>query len=115
MNSSESGGGKMPECGGSPRPPGSPRGDPPPVAKPLHQQTPCGGDPGEVPSGFGWLVRKSKSRKRRNDYMERILCATTMLCRVSKGPNDLHELHNRSRPTVGKKDWQSMCVGGAYV
>ena len=95
----------MPECRRNSRAPVSPLRDPPLVPKPLHQLTPCGGDPREVPSGLGWLVRKSESRKRRNDYMERILCATTMLCRVRKGPNDLHELHNRSRPTVSQNDW----------
>src|SRR5579862_174164 len=104
MDSSESRRKKLPECGRYSRTPVSPLCDPPPVAKPLHQKAPCGGDAREVPSNFGWLVRKSKPRKRRNDYMERVLCATTIICRIRKGPNDLHELHNRSRSTVSQND-----------
>src|SRR5579864_2913656 len=105
----------MPECGRNTRAPVSPLGDPSLVAKPLHQQTPCGGDAGEVPSGLSWLVRKSKSRKRRNDYMKRILCATAILCRARKGKNDVHEFHDRSRPAMGQNDWQSIEMRRAYV
>src|SRR6266404_4979651 len=104
MYSSESTGKKMPERGRYSRAPVPPLCDPPPVAESLHQLTPCGGYAGEVPP-YSWLVRKSKSRKRRNDDMERIVCTTTLLCRVSKWLNDLNELRNRSRPTVSQKDW----------
>src|SRR5260370_18929457 len=100
----ESRGEEMPKRWRSPRAPVPPLCAPPPVAEPLHQLTPCGGDAGQVPPGFGWLVGESKSRKRRNDYMERIPCATTMLCRIGKRPNDLNELRNRSRPTVSQED-----------
>src|SRR5260370_28671335 len=57
-------------CSGSPV---AALGYPTLVAESLHQFTPCESDAGHVPAGFGWLVRKSKSWKRRNDKMERIL------------------------------------------
>jgi hypothetical protein len=76
-------------CSGSPV---AALGYPTLVAESLHQFTPCEGDARHVPAGFGWLVRKSKSWKRRNDNMERILYATAIICGVSKGPNDLDEL-----------------------
>src|SRR5260370_38124741 len=88
-------------CSGSPV---AALGYPTLVAESLHQFTPCEGDAGHVPAGFGWLVRKSKSWKRRNDNMERILYATPVICRISKEPNDPDALRNQSRPTVSQND-----------
>src|ERR1700747_1242781 len=51
VNSSEASGEQTPERRRYARAPVSPLCDPPLVAEPLHQLTPCGGDAGQVPPG----------------------------------------------------------------
>ncbi len=47
--------------------------------------------------------------------MERVFRPPPVAGGIAERPNDLHELHDRSRPSVGENDRQRVPVRGAHV
>src|SRR6476646_1584162 len=85
------------------------------VAKAWHQRRPGAGDSVHVPARLDWLVREAKAWERRHDDMERVLRPSPVADGIAERPDDLHELHDRSRPSVRENDRQRVLLRGAHV
>ncbi len=86
------------------RPPISSLCDPALVAKAWHQRRPGAGDPVHIPARLDRLVGEAKTWERRHDDMERVLRPSPVAGGIAERADNLHELHDRSRPSVGEND-----------
>src|SRR5579863_9897954 len=59
---------------------------------------------GGVHPTFCRLAGESKTRERRNDYVERIGRFPTVRCRIGKPGKQLHHFKKRSRPAMDQQD-----------
>src|SRR4029077_11534395 len=81
----------------------------------MHQRCPTAGDSVHVPARLHRLVGEGEARERRQDDMERVFRPPPVARRIAERPDDLHELHNRSRPSVRENDRQRVPVRGAHM
>src|SRR5258708_32977993 len=85
------------------------------VAKAGHQRRPRAGDSVHVPARLNRLVGEGKAWERGNDDMERVLRPSPVAGGIAERADDLHELYDRSRPSVRKNDRQRVLMRGAHV
>src|SRR4029077_16023342 len=85
------------------------------VAEELHQRRPGAGDPVHVPARLHRLVGEGEARERRHDDMERVLLPSPVPGGIAERADDLHELHDRSRPSVRENDRERVPVRRAHV
>src|SRR5713226_2250170 len=85
------------------------------VAKAWHQRRPSAGDPVHVPARLNRLVGEAKAWERRNDDVERVFRPSAVTGGIAERADDLHELHDRSRPSVSENDRQRVLLRGAHV
>src|SRR6201984_3676492 len=97
------------------RPPIASLCDPALVAKAWHQRRPGAGDPVHIPARLDRLVGEAKTWERRHDDMERVLRPSPVAGGIAERADDLHELHDRSRPSVREDDRQRVLLRGAHV
>src|SRR4029077_7161022 len=97
------------------RPPIAALGHPAVVAEALHQRRPSARDPVHVPARLHRLVGEGKARERWYDDMERVFRTPPVAGGIAERPDDVHELYDRSRPSVRKNDRQRVPVRGAHV
>src|SRR5690349_16812663 len=81
----------------------------------MHQRCPSAGDPVYVPARLHRLVGEGEARQRRHDDMERVFRPSPVPGGIVERADDLHELDDRSRPSVRENDRQSVPVRGAHV
>src|SRR5207244_11812113 len=76
---------------------------------------PGAGDPRHGPARLKRLVGEAKAWERRHDDMERVLRPSPVAGGIAEWADDLHELHDRSRPSVRENDRQRVLLRGAHV
>src|SRR5580704_1082466 len=85
------------------------------VAKAWHQRRPSAGYPVHVPARLDRLVGEGKAWERRHDHMERVLRPSPVAGGIAERADDLHELNDRSRPSVRENDRQRVLLRGTHM
>src|SRR5690349_18741453 len=85
------------------------------VAEALHQRRPGAGDPVHAPARLNRLVGEGKAWERRHDDVERVLRPSPVAGGIAERADDLHELYDRSRPSVRENDRQRVLLRGTHM
>ena len=85
------------------------------VAETLHHLRESSRGSLQIPAAFARRTGKSVARNRGADHVKRIARVTAVCARIAERTDYVHELDDRTRPTMRDDEWKRVRLGRAHV